>query len=865
MDAVVTTSEKAQPPLLEIPAATTNNEGNPHSDPPTITEPAIRISPTHQNSSTSPKPKASLDLPEIKPKAKRKTEFFRQLPIPGVGNRRPSVSAHRKSTISVSCEPSHHTRCPLGPPLETVSLPRGGTYVKTKFGPIQIGIPPETIKDSMNLGLDVPRYFLVPPRRFDLKMGLNVAEFEFPSYFNFFVRRKQVNFICTKAAEAAIRIIAQETLLGPKQIDPDIDYSPKVPMDQRADLRKELDFFARNPFNPSEVMTVDTLMRFHTFEADGSITINEDNPKYQPGGEEGGEPEKLSIVIREEKGLEFVFIEEGLEVARVSNAVLLPTKVTTTLDTHETKEVFVPPNFGVTVLGNSHGFDPSQSTSGYVVWINGRGVMVDPPPNSGHMLAEQGIAGRYVDTIILSHAHADHDAGTFQKILAEKKINVLTTRTIFDSFMRKYAGVTGMDETFLRTMVNFRPAIIGAPMRVHCGEFYFFYSLHSIPCIGFELHYGNKSMFFSGDTCIDPPRIEKMCADGIMRQGRSDFFTKNYPWHHSIVLHEAGVPPLHTPMAALIALPDAVKANLYAVHVADKDMPPADSGIKHARVGVQHTIRCDDVVPPDCSQTVKLLDLIQDIEMFNDLNVLQARYLAQCCRLQTYAAGTPIVQEGTPGGEFFLIAAGVATVSFAGKIIKKQYRFGDYFGEASIMTGHVRSASIVAVTEVEVWMLDRIDFLYLFENTQVAKRLQHLIAVRQQRSSEVLNLNSRTVTMTESQKTAMQSILEAHVYKAGEAIWERGKNAEFGFIVDKGSVKFARKLYSAGNFFADLAGMSADAGPAYTCAIYAETDVEVFRCEREELLNFFDENPGYGLSYYDSVVIPPITPKVPAP
>jgi len=31
-------------------------------------------------------------------------------------------------------------------------------------------------------------------------------------------------------------------------------------------------------------------------------------------------------------------------------------------------------------LGNSHGFDKTGSTSGYVLWINGVGIMIDPPP-----------------------------------------------------------------------------------------------------------------------------------------------------------------------------------------------------------------------------------------------------------------------------------------------------------------------------------------------------------------------------------------------------------------------------------------------------------------------------------------------------
>lgn len=36
------------------------------------------------------------------------------------------------------------------------------------------------------------------------------------------------------------------------------------------------------------------------------------------------------------------------------------------------KTSFEPPEFGVTVLGCSHGFDPKGSTSGFVFWINGK-------------------------------------------------------------------------------------------------------------------------------------------------------------------------------------------------------------------------------------------------------------------------------------------------------------------------------------------------------------------------------------------------------------------------------------------------------------------------------------------------------------
>ena len=49
---------------------------------------------------------------------------------------------------------------------------------------------------------------------------------------------------------------------------------------------------------------------------------------------------------------------------------------------------------GVTILGNSHGFHKSGSVSGYVLWINGHGVMIDPPPYSPATLEREGIRPR---------------------------------------------------------------------------------------------------------------------------------------------------------------------------------------------------------------------------------------------------------------------------------------------------------------------------------------------------------------------------------------------------------------------------------------------------------------------------------------
>ena len=63
------------------------------------------------------------------------------------------------------------------------------------------------------------------------------------------------------------------------------------------------------------------------------------------------------------------------------------------------------------------------------------------------------------------------------------------------------------------------------------------------------------------------------------------------------LLHEAGAPPIHTPLTVLQNLPEKVKQRLYVVHTS---AIPADSGLRVAPVGTAATIRLDEF--PDHSE-----------------------------------------------------------------------------------------------------------------------------------------------------------------------------------------------------------------------------------------------------------------------
>lgn len=140
------------------------------------------------------------------------------LPVPQMGS---AVQVKEVVIVEESSRLALDAAYERVPQLEIIELPRGGVSIETQaVGYVQYGIPPETIKDSMRLGIAVPSVYIVPVDRFCREMGpalgVNLAEFEFPAYFNFFVQRKRCTLVVDSVdAERNIQRVFSETLLGP--------------------------------------------------------------------------------------------------------------------------------------------------------------------------------------------------------------------------------------------------------------------------------------------------------------------------------------------------------------------------------------------------------------------------------------------------------------------------------------------------------------------------------------------------------------------------------------------------------------------------------------------------------------------------
>ena len=133
----------------------------------------------------------------------------------------------------------------------------------------------------MTLGLPIPSHYVVPTERFDRSLGpnegINVAEFEFPAYYNFFFKKQRLTLVVdSKDVENRIRRVMQgkgivkllttlETLLGPKEMNIEEDFVASYPRDKIPHTNKELAYFRR--FGDS-LIEIDTLLEFKVFQQD---------------------------------------------------------------------------------------------------------------------------------------------------------------------------------------------------------------------------------------------------------------------------------------------------------------------------------------------------------------------------------------------------------------------------------------------------------------------------------------------------------------------------------------------------------------------------------------------------------------------
>jgi len=695
-------------------------------------------------------------------------------------------------------------------------LPRGGYIVDTSIGYIQFGSPPETIKDSMILEKSTPRIFVLPKHTFHHEKGISVGELEFPIYFNYFIRQKKTYIICTEEQRVQFVTVLKESVFGPDNIDLRNEYPKGERSEGFPNLQAEIAYFAGD-------RSLSDLVRFCIFK-NGRIRL-------------GDRSNEVEIKITESGDFELIDNKELKATIPQDIEFNIIYDIGTRL-----KEPFKPPIMGITCLGPSHGFDPTDNTSGFIVWLNHHGIMVDPPVNSTEWLQSSNVNPKLINAVILTHTHADHDAGTFQKVLDDEKITIYSTETIMDSWVRKYSALTGLTKKSIYALFDFFPITINSPVTINGGQFSFHYSLHSLPSLGFQFKFHNQSFYYTSDHLNDPKIFDKLRDQNILSETRYQDLM-SFPWHHSIIYHEAGIPPLHTEISFLNSLPASVQKKVTVYHIAKKDFPE-DTNLTLATFGIENTLVPEVNLPPH-QEAYDILDALSHIDIFQDFHINKAKEFLAIVEKVTYSKGETIVKKDTEGDDFFIIVSGnvgIEGIAATGK----GYGTYEYFGESSLILDQKRSADVVAVTDVVAYSIPKDAFLNFIHGSSLATTFKNLASIREHNSWQVLSGSETFRQLTSSQKTQLESVMKFESIQPNVELILEGDRFDKAYIIKTGTVAVLRKgaevtTLQRGDFVGEIFTLQKHAASNYTFKTLDHT--EVFAIDREDMIQYIQRNP----------------------
>jgi len=523
------------------------------------------------------------------------------------------------------------------------------SLLETKdYGEIVFGCPPGIVKEFLRLKKPLPSKYVISSQTFC--DNLNNFDFEFIVYSYLFTRAagSVVSVYCLPEQEKRFRDILNETLFGPRFDQLLESQSNKLLNEKCLDAkgRKNLKIFLRKNVakNKSIAILFDNLLREHNSEPQISKQLKQliedkvlsKNQSVLNSGIKNlskkltkiylqcaqlqkeidlfslaKERDRNSFISKTVKfhhiGKSNICILDGLKnkgkklkIQEVEPGVfkVLEKKIercTVNLNTialkikkKEPKPIQVP-FFGVTFVGVGSGFSHDKQNSSVIVWAEGKGILIDVVAENNSILWNYGINKNDVRHVFLTHVHSDHDAGVLENLLEKRKTNLISSRIIYESFLRKSQALTSLSKKSIEKYVKFIEVEPSKKIRIPGFKNTFFefdYSLHSIPSgrctITFEKGKTTKSIAHSGDTKYDISKINAWYEKGTFTQTRKNGVL-GFIWDSDLIIHDVGGGNLHTDYESLIHFNKKIKQKIILVH--QNGEPHPKSQLRYATDG----------------------------------------------------------------------------------------------------------------------------------------------------------------------------------------------------------------------------------------------------------------------------------------
>jgi CRP-like cAMP-binding protein len=157
--------------------------------------------------------------------------------------------------------------------------------------------------------------------------------------------------------------------------------------------------------------------------------------------------------------------------------------------------------------------------------------------------------------------------------------------------------------------------------------------------------------------------------------------------------------------------------------------------------------------PPPCASVYAVgvssitpsekLKLLANIELFSDFSVKQLEAVSLVARKKTLQRRDELFHKGDHGGEVFVVASGklkaLTTSAKGDDVVFSILSPGEVFGEVALLGATPRTATVTAIEDCRLLVIDRRDFMsFLRTNPEVSAKLLAVLAIRLKRVSELV-------------------------------------------------------------------------------------------------------------------------------
>ena len=627
------------------------------------------------------------------------------------------------------------------------------------FDPVCFGCPPGVVKDFSKRAEAVPSHYVIPVRTF--VQGKNHFDFEFIVYTFLFGRpaHEKITIYCTADQKVRFNSILQETLFGPtftnliqaqfRQFGLRAGFTAselkrfKRFLDQVADSRKPSDLYNRLlKFNEPDRKIQSEIRGYFETQIRGKKWLQEKTnsrtaslfARYFIICAQLKKEMELFSLAKDKKQNDFVDSLIDFKIFDKQNAVLIKgrgklKKVLKIVQPNPAEfdvyvqnrrrcsldllkldpparpgkvQSFEKPFMGVTYLGVGSGFSHNRRNSCLVIWSEGKGIMVDAFNDHNETTLKYGITEKDISYIILSHVHSDHDSGLIEMILSGQRVKLITTRIIFESFLRKVQGISRFPLEVIEEFVDLLEVDVGGEIQLPGFKhtwLEFDYSLHSIPTLRFKVIYrppGRKEKIIShsGDTKYDEDLTYRWWEMGNFSRKRRDSVL-GFVWDGDLIIQEVGGGNLHTELGSLTHLSAELAKKVVLVH--QHREPFNHPYFRFASEGVT------DVLIKSREPTARTkLDRVRDMVLFEKVKKAQVSKIVNQSKVVQYKPGDIVFSKNDIGDAFYVILNGFAEI----RLNRKQsvvYEKGMFFGELAVSTSNPRRrATVEALSELSL-------------------------------------------------------------------------------------------------------------------------------------------------------------------